>query len=225
MRAYSGYPYAFHNVVMGDPEDDALVEQQISYFNQAQVPFVWYLDAPADEKSRKRLLDHGLNPIGLFRGMLFSLDPHHPEPNIAEGCSIECVKDEEGIRAFNDLTCHIFGVDEAAKKFRVTFLKNALQNSEPNMALYLAKKEGRTVSALSTLVDRNIISLWGAATLPEMRRMGLSIALTDIAVRDAAAKGHRIGAAYLTADAMALGNLSRLGASTKWQFDVFVHSP
>lgn len=66
------------------------------------------------------------------------------------------------------------------------------------------------------------MSFWNGASLPEIRRQGLSTALRYFALRDAISKGCCFGASYLMSDGLAFGICSKLGYQTKWRFNAFL---
>lgn len=224
-RCLSGIPYPFNNALFGAPERghwDTCIRKQIAYFKEAKVPFVWFLDEESSLEFKKRLLDCGFQDGGIFRGVVGVLGRPIPVPEIADDCVLELVQDESAMDEFNELVCSTFGIQGISKEYYRQVAWNAMKNTRYPMFHWIARKQGRVVSAVSTFVEGDVVSFWNEATLPQMRRQGLSTALCSLALNDAISKGCRIGASYLMADGMALGICTKLGYQTKWRFNVFL---
>ena len=89
------------------------------------------------------------------------------------------------------------------------------------MVHWVARKENKVISAVSTLIEDDRVSLWNGATLPAYRRHGLSAALCRSALTDTISRGCRIGMAYIMVEGLALGICKGLGYQTKWRFHAF----
>ena len=221
-RYFSGSPASFQNAMIGCPEEahwDRCITEQLHYFNEAHIPFVWYLDEQSNPGFKKELLKRGFRDGGVFRGVTGTLDKPIPSPEVPVGCVLELVKDESSMNAFNDLVCATFDIQGAAKKMYRQTMWDAAQQT---MCHWVVKKEGKVVSALSTLIEGDMVSFWNGATLPEMRHQGLSSALRRFALRDAVSRGCRRGASYLMSEGLAFGICSKLGYQTKWRLNVFL---
>ncbi len=220
-RAFSGIVLPYHNAVLGEPKEeiwDQCIDEQLAYFGKAKVPFVWYLDEDADPKLMQRLLDRGFQDGGIFRGVLGVLDKPIPEPKVPEGLTLELVETESALEEFNELVCNTFGLLGESNGMVKQFLKEAGYH-------WLARKEGRPVSALTTLIEGDVVSFWNGASLAEIRRQGVSTALRHLALKDAISKGCHFGASYLMSEGLAYGICTKLGYQTKWRFRVFISPP
>ena len=58
---------------------------------------------------------------------------------------------------------------------------------DPHARVYLAWLDGRPVSTVETSLQEGVIGVFGVATVPDARRMGIGGAITAHAVRDRAA--------------------------------------
>ena len=87
---------------------------------------------------------------------------------------------------------------------------------------WVARKNGQMVSAVSTLIEGDTASFWNGASLPTVRKQGLSTALRQLALQHAVSKGCRMGTSYLMAEGLALGICTKLGYETKWRFNAFL---
>lgn len=224
-RYFTGIPMVYNNAVSGLPEAchwNECIEEQLNYFKEADMPFVWYLEEEADPEFKKKLLDYGFQEGGIFRGVMGVLNKPIPAPEISKGCTLELVENEAAMAEFNSLVCQTFGYTGVSEELCGKFLIDANKNKEQPMLHWLARKEGKVVSALSTLINGGMVSFWNGATLPEVRRQGLSTALRRLALRDAISRGCCIGTSYLMSEGLAFGICSKFGYQTKWRINVFL---
>jgi hypothetical protein len=223
-RCLSGIPGPFFNPVFGCPSDswDARIEEQCSYFAEAKVPFVWYVDEESSPEFKKKLLDHGFQDGGILQGVIGFLDKPIPSPEIPDDCVLELVEDEAAMEEFTEVVCSVFNYQGASREMYKKFWWDTTKNPQYTLLHWIARKDGKAVSALSTLIDKDVVSFWNGASLPEIRRHGFNTALRRLALRDAVSRGCRIGISYLMAEAMAFGICSKLGYQPEWRFNVFV---
>lgn len=213
-RYYTGINNLFCNVVIGLPKGswDEVIEQEIAFFTKHKQSFVWYLDEKANTHFKEKLKENGFRYVGLFQGVIGSLDASYVLPKLEDGVTIEQVQDEVTIDACVELLCHTFHVPKEYKKAMCGL---------PGLFHWAAKKEGRVISCLSTLVDGGVVSFWNGATYEQYRRRGLSTALRKLALNHAISNGCHTGASYLMAEALALGICKGLGYQPKWRFEVY----
>lgn len=226
-RALSGIPHPFNNAVIGSLSStynwDSIIAEQLDYFNNAKMPFVWYVDEIEENADfKKALTKHGFQNIGTFQGVIGSLNSSLPPTKKMEGYVLESIKDESSMDEFNDLVCSTFDIKGISKDLYRALLWNISQGKKPMMYHWVARKNDKIVAALSTLIDGDMVSFWNGATDIEFRRCGLSTALRHVALNDAISKGCHTGASYLMSEAMALGICKRLGYEPKWYFNVFL---
>lgn len=223
-RCLSGIPVSYNNAVFGRPETDwdSCIENQLRYFNEAQMPFVWFLDEEVSPNFKQKLLDRSFHNEGVYRGVIGILDKEILTAEIPEGYEFKLVTDEETMKEFNEVVCMTFGIDKVGKEAYDQFLWNASKNPINQMYHWVARKDGKVVSTLSTYIDKDVVSYWNAAPRLECRRQGINTALLHFALRDAIAKGCHIGTSYLMSDGLAFAICSKLGYQTMWRFNVFV---
>ncbi len=223
-RCLSGLPISYNNALFGCPETDwdACIEEQLKYFEKAQLPFVWYLDEGANPKFKQKLLDRSFHDEGVFRGVIGILDKEQLNAEIPESCEIELVRDEETLKKFNEILCSTFGIDRVGKDAYDQFLWTASKNAKNPLYHWVAKMDGKVVSTLTTFIDKDVVSFWNGATSTDYRCQGISTALRLFALKDAFSKGCRIGTSYLMSEGLAFGICKRLGYQTMWRFNVFV---
>lgn len=212
-RCFSGMDNPQTNMVIGLPKGDwdEEIRRHSDYFAAHKVPFVWYIDEKANDFFKEKLRTSGFTEVGLFQGVIGSLDKEFIAPST--DCSIELVQDAATMNDCMSLIGRIFGVD-------ATMYKKAMQ-SDPRLYHWAAKVDGKVVSCLTTLIDGGVVSFWNGATVESMRRHGFSTALRIHALNHAKAQGCHTGTSYLMAEALALGICKKLGYQSKWRFQVF----
>lgn len=222
-RALSGLANPYYNALFGVPEAkdwDKCIEEQLKYFKAKNLPFVWYVDEEANAEFKEKLIRHGFNSAGIFRGVMGELNKPIPFSQLPEGYSLERVVDETTLKEQAELVCQIFSIPNADAYFRV--MKKTLTANPIRMYHWVAKKRGKVVSTLSTIIDGDLVSFKNGATLPEERCHGLSSALRQMALRDAISRGCKYGASYLMEEGMAFGICAKLGFETRWCFNAFI---
>ncbi|MDN3505788.1 MAG: GNAT family N-acetyltransferase [Simkaniaceae bacterium] len=224
-RCLSGSPDAFHNAILGVPEKecwDECIDAQLQFFQNENMPFVWYLNEDSSIEFKSKLTAKGFQEGGVFQGVIGFLDKDIPEPVVPEDCTLELVADQTTMDAFNLLVADTFEIRGVSCEMYKRALMDATQSPNYEMLHWVVKKQGKVVSALSTLIKDDVVSFWNGATLPEVRGQGLSTTLRHFALKDALEKGCKVGISYLMADGLAFGICSKLGYETKWRFNVFI---
>ncbi len=224
-RYFSGLPMVNFNAVIGwvkEPKEyDVRIEEELTFFGDT--PFFWYVEENADPEFKEALKQHGFVDIGIFRGVMGSLDAPVVSTPVPEDCVLEMVRDEDAMDEFNDLVCRVFGIESPTKEAYREILWNLTQE-KGNRQWYhwIARKQGQVVSAVSTMIQDGIVSFWNGASLPELRKQGLSTALRRFSLQHAMANGARYGSSYLMSEGLAFGICTKLGYKTKWRFHAFV---
>jgi Acetyltransferase (GNAT) domain len=220
-RFLTGMPHCYNNALFGVPPKEAWdrsIEEQLRFFEK--IPFVWYLNENENPEFKQKLLERGFTDGGIFQGVIGDLDPALTMPQVPDGYTLELIEDQRDIEEMNDLICAVFHMEGRSKESYQKILLDASKNQA--MYHWIARKDGKAVSVLSTIIDGNIVSFWNGASLPEVRRQGVSTALRHLALMHGMSKGCRFGASYLMSDAMALGICTKLGFQPKWRFHVLI---
>jgi len=223
VRCTSGIPKSFLNALIGIPDTDwdQSIARQKAHFNRVKIPFVWYVD-DKDIQFQQSLINHGFSDEGLFRGVVGKIDQSrlHIEP--LEGFSIERVQDEKTMDDFSVLVAENFAQDEKTRCMYKQFLWQMTDSANHHFVHWIAKKQGKVLSVLTTFIENELVSFWNGATDMVYRRMGLSTMLRKMALQDALLQGCKMGCSYLMAEAMALGICNKLGFETQWRFKAYV---
>jgi len=223
-RYFSGLPTINFNAVMGslkDPKEyDARIKEELKFFGS--IPFFWYVEENASPEFKEALKKHGFVDAGIFRGVMGPLNTPIASTPVPEGCILEMVQDEKAMEEFNDLVCQTFSIESPTKEAYKKILWDVTQEKDRQWYHWIARKEGKVVSAVSTMIQDGIVSFWNGASIPELRKQGLSTALRRFSLQHAIQKGARLGSSYLMSEGLAFGICSKLGYKTKWRFHAFV---
>lgn len=223
-RYFSGLPTVNFNAVVGwlkEPNGyDARIQEELQFFGST--PFFWYVEENAHPEFKEALKKHGFVDAGIFRGVLGALDKPIASTPIPEDCVLEMVQDESSMAEFNELVCPTFGIESPTKEAFKEIMWNLTQEKNPQWFHWIARKQGKVVSAVSTMIQDGIVSFWNGASDPTLRKQGLSTALRRHSLQHAMAHGARFGSSYLMAEGLAFGICSKLGYETKWRFHAFV---
>ncbi len=226
-RYFSGLPTINFNAVMGwlkDPKEyDARIEEELKFFGNT--PFFWYVEEDSSSEFKEALKKHDFVDAGIFRGVIGLLDIPVVSTPIPEDCVLEMVQDEKAMEEFNDLICQVFGIESPTKEAYKEIMWDLAQEKSCQWYHWVARKQGKVVSAASTMIQDGVVSLWNLASKPELRKQGLSTALCRFSLQHATANGARLGSSYLMSEGLAFGICSKLGYKTRWRFHAFVSPP
>lgn len=223
-RYFSGFPVPNFNAVVGcieDPEElDARIEEERKFFGTT--PFFWYVDVEASGDFKEALKRHGFIDAGILQGVIGKIDPTLCYATIPEDCVLEKVQDEKEMREFSELVCEVFGVEDSLKEPFQQMQWHFMHTENPKWVHWVVRKQGRVVSAVSTMTQNGLVSFSNGATLPEFRKAGLNTALRYAALHEAMEQGAKFGSSFLAPDGLAFGICTKLGYQTKWRFHAFV---
>jgi GNAT superfamily N-acetyltransferase len=225
-RARSGIPFSSHNAVLNYPKEnsnwDECIHKQLQFFQVAKTPFVWYIDEGVDSSLQEKLRSHGFQDGGVYQGMIGYLTSPLPLPGIPDGWSLDLVKNESDMDAFQEIISKAFSFDKKVSDLYRKAMWMGAESDSPKMYHWIARHDGKPVSILTTMIVGEEVSFWNAASLPEYRRQGFSSALRRFALRDAFSRGCRVGMSYLFSDHLALGICRQLGYEIRWRFRIFI---
>ena len=181
-------------------------------------PFVWYIDE-IDREFKNKLIRQGFKDGGIFQGVIGLLNKAF-SVELPKDCLFEMVSNEQAMDEFNELLSSTFDMKGASKEFYKKVMWKATQSNQ--MYHWLARKEDKVISVMSTLIDGSCVSFWNAATKLEFRRQGINTALIRLALNDAISKGCVTGISYLMSEGLASGICKKLGYQTKWRFQPLI---
>jgi GNAT superfamily N-acetyltransferase len=213
-----------YNMVLrfaGGADCDAQIDAIFARYRARGVPFLWMLGpssrpADLDERLRARGFDEA-EPCPAMACDLAALPPPRELP---PGVEIVSVDGEHELARYLEFVALRWQVPDGAREplraigaaFRVG------EPGSPNRA-WLATAEGRVLAKALTHDDGSTVGLYGVATKPEARRLGLARAVSIAALRAARERGREL--AVLESSPMAAPLYAALGFKTVGGFRLF----
>ena len=192
------------------PDDiDARIGETLAHFRSRRLPMIWW----TSPSTRPTDLGKHLEADGLTHtsepGMavdLLALNEDLPEPS---DLKIERVRDVETLKKFGHAADIGFGIPD--------FVGKAILNIEASLGFghhlprhhYVGLLKGEPVATSTLFLGAGVAGIYTVATIPEARRQGVGSAMTLSPLREARARGYRIG--VLRSSQMGLNMYRRLG--------------
>lgn len=203
-RVSTGVPHPIFNWVLRSRFSDTEAEEQIGAvvrsFREARLPFHWGI-LPSDKPAglRPKLVAAGF-AARESPGMVVDL-ADLPSPSAGEEFAIEPVTSDEEMRVFaRTLNAGDFRAPDAVASaipdcFRASY---AASGDEPHLRCFLGFRNGTPVATSARFLSGGLVGIWGVATVPEARRLGIGAAMTLAALGDGARQGYRVGSLIAT---------------------------
>ncbi len=181
---------------------DAAIDDAVSWLREREAPFgFWWVDvrtAPADLEDR--LLAAGWEAWERqapgMAAVLEDLD-FDALGRVPAGYSQELVTDERGLADFERAFIEGFGVpDWAGKAWSEATL--AFGVTEAPWRMFVGRIDARPVSTTMLFLGAGVASVFGVATLPEVRGQGIGAAVTLAAFEEAKRLGFSHGVLFAT---------------------------
>ena len=194
---------------LDDTSADAVIQEQIAYYNDLGYSFEWKLydhDTPLDLKAR--LLEAGLKEKEEEALMVLDFD-NAPDSLFQSS--------DHDIRRITspDKVEDVMGVQRIVWSEDFSFLEQRLQHDlEHNadlLSVYVAYVDGHPACSAYTYFSPNsqFASIWGGSTLPDYRKRGLYTAILGIRAREAKERGYKF--LFLDASPMSKPIVARHG--------------
>lgn len=176
---------------------DAVIREQIAYFEDIGVDFEWKLfdyDTPPDLK--ERLAAHGFEIGEPESLMILPLDAAPPELLAPVSQDVRRLVDPLDLEYIRSIEDEVWQTDHESL---IRYLRLMMAEDSERMSFYAAYVDERPVSCawIHFSPTGQFASLWGGSTLAEFRGRGLYTALLAVRVQEAIRRGRR----FLTIDA------------------------
>jgi ribosomal protein S18 acetylase RimI-like enzyme len=209
----SGVPFPLMNTVfrtqLKRDNVDEVIKEIVAHFESKNVTsFTWWTEPGTQPTDLgKYLAAHGFSYNEGPPGMAVDLTALHEDLKSPPGLTVERVRDAGSLRKWVHTLASGFELpDTCENAFFDLFI--GLGFDLP-MLNYVGFLNGEPVAAAELFLGAGAAGIYGVVTVPEARRRGIGSALTLAPLREARAKGYRIG--ILHSSEMGLGVYRQLG--------------
>jgi len=199
-------PYNMVVRFQGSQDSDPVIDGIFARFRERGVPFLWLVHPttrPAD--LRQRLETRGFEEVEPITGMAMELAALPPLPAVPSGIEIHAVTPDHEMGAFEAFVAARWHVPAAARMHLQSIVDVARIGlpGSPNRS-WLVVKDGVALAKASTHDAAGAVGLYGMATKPEARGMGLARLVCLIALHEARSRGHELAILHSTPMAVSL---------------------
>jgi len=193
---------------------DKRIDRLIHHFNDRNVPLLWILhpsSVPIDLPDR--LKARGLQEIEIAPGMARSLENLPAAPPIPKGVEIREAMQDHDLMELYGLAAWRWGVPEEYRpQLRKMIEKFQIGERTSKTRFWLAWKDGVPISKIGLYNGSGSAGIYGVATRPEARGLGIASILMVEAMKAAREMGHKL--AVLDSSPLAENLYKRLGFIT-----------
>jgi GNAT superfamily N-acetyltransferase len=206
-------------VAAGDA--DAQIDAIFDHYRKRGVPFAWIVHPSAQPADlADRLKSRGFEEADVVPGMSMDLADLPDESAPPPGVTIREVETPSELAAFFDLIAWRWNVAPESVETLHAVSKAFLAGAPGGpIRAWIATANGETVSKVILNLAAGVAGIYGVATRPEARGLGLARALTLRALHEARKSGYRHGVLHSTA--MARGIYEKIGFRAHADFRIF----
>jgi ribosomal protein S18 acetylase RimI-like enzyme len=199
-------PYNMVVRFQGEERSDDAIARIFDHFRERGVPFLWLVHPsarPADLPSRLRA--RGFEEVEPITGMTMELSALPALPAAAPGVEVHLVTPEHEMCAFEEFVAARWSVPESARAHLQSIVDVARIGlpGSPNRA-WVVVRDGVALAKAFTHDAAGAVGLYGMATKPEARGLGLARLVCLTALHDARARGHEVTILHSTPMAVSL---------------------
>lgn len=191
-------------------EFDARVSATLRYLDGCGVPYAWCaMPSSQPPDLAQQLAARGLRRTEAPPGMAVDLQALNEEVAAPEGLVIEPVRDIAGLRTWVRTSFVGFGMPDALEEQVFAIFSQLDLSAEGAAQYFLGSYDGQPVATAVGVMAAGIVGLYTISTVAEHRGKGMGAAMTLAPLREARARGYRIG--ILEASKMGFPVYQRLG--------------
>jgi GNAT superfamily N-acetyltransferase len=201
---------------------NASIDQTLNHFAQNQLPLVWWTTPLTQPATLETSLEaQGLTKIMELPGMAIDLHTFSAAPS-SEHLDILTVQDAETLKHWVDVA--MVGFDTPAELFDPLFaVESELGMGTTPYRRYLGMWQGRPAAISALYLDAGVAGIYFVATVPQARRQGIGMAVTQAALQDARNLGYRL--AILQASPMGAPVYARIGFQEYCKLGLYLWQP
>lgn len=190
-------PIPFHpynTIIKFQAEEN--IEETIDYlidrFSARNVPILWLLHpSSCPHDLSEKLEQRGLQEIEIAPGMARSLDQLPEPPPIPEGVEIREANEDQDLGELSEFAAWRWGVPEQYRPQLRDMLKQfEIGKPDSNTRMWLAWKDGVPISKIGLYRGTGSAGIYGVATKPEARGLGIASILMNAAMKAAKEMGY-----------------------------------
>jgi hypothetical protein len=196
------------------------VETFIAKGRAKNVPLHWWIGhdtRPVD--LGERLKAHGFTHSGDSAGMAIDLQAMKYDIPSLPALTIEPVQDTEMLKIWVHITASGFGIPASVEPALLKWFATCVELKLP-MKFYLGRWNGKPVSTSMLLTAAGVAGIYFVATIPEARRQGIGLAVTQKPLLEACEMGYRVG--ILQASKMGYPVYQSMGFKEYGKFGVYM---
>jgi ribosomal protein S18 acetylase RimI-like enzyme len=184
---------------------DADIDAILARFAARNVPPLWFVHPTAPADLPARLEARGLAEVELVTGMIANLADLPPTPPVPPGIEIHPVKAGQDFPPFMDYLVARWEVPTAERPQLEAIIKSFRigEGGSPTRG-WLVFKDGALLAKAMTQDAPGSVGLYGVATKPEARGLGLARLVCLIALNAARERGQRTAVLHSTPMAVSL---------------------
>jgi ribosomal protein S18 acetylase RimI-like enzyme len=199
-------PYNMVVRFQDDVQPDGAIDRIFRHFRERGVPFLWLLHPsvrPTDLAARLRA--RGFEEAEPITGMAMELAGLPPLPSAPAGVEVHPVTRGHDMFAFAEFVAARWHVPDDARAHLQAIMEVARigEAGSPNRA-WVAVKDGVALAKAFTHDGAGVVGLYGMATKPEARGLGLARLMGLTALHDARAAGQELAILHSTPMAVSL---------------------
>ncbi len=200
-------PYNMVVRFQGQADANAAIDAIFAHFRARGVPFLWLVHpsaTPADLTVRLKV--RGFEEVEPIAGMAADLNDLPPLPDAPAGVEIHDVTPEQDFAPFMEFVASRWQVPQDARAHLQAIARATFRIGVPGSLnrAWLAVKDGVALAKAVTHDGGGAVGLYGMATKPEARGLGLGRLLCIKALSSARERGHDLAILHATPMAVSL---------------------
>ena len=197
-----------------EQDADRRIDSMISRYAERKVPLLWIVhpsSLPLD--LGQRLQERGLQEIEIAPCMARSLENLPEPPPMPDGVEVREAIEDSDLMELYGLAAWRWGVPEEYRlQLRKMIEKFEIGERTSNTRFWLAWKDGVPISKIGLYKGSGSAGIYGVATKPEARGLGIASILMNVAMQAAQEMGYKL--AVLDSSPLAEKLYKRLGFVT-----------